>query len=135
MSSRDPSAWMWAEACELLGRAERIQRQFFRPGVSHGGPPVWEPPVDIFETDRELVIEVALPGVEPEQLALLIDGGTLVVAGERRLPAESRGAMVRRLELPYGRFERRIDLPPGRFEIGSRTLVNGCLLLSLRKLR
>ena len=126
---------MWAEACEFLGRAERMQRQFFRPGTAQAGQPVWEPPIDVFESERELIIEVALPGVEPEQVALLIDGGTLIVTGERRLPAETRGASIRRLELPYGRFQREIELPPGAFEIGSRTLVNGCLLITLRKLR
>jgi HSP20 family protein len=135
MSSRDPSAWMWAEACDLLGRAERIQRHFFRPGVSQARTPVWEPPVDVFETDRELLIEVALPGVEPEQVALLIDGGKLIVAGERRLPRGAQGAAIRRLELPHGRFERQIELPPGTFEIAGRNLANGCLLLTLRKLR
>src|SRR3712207_1074595 len=100
MSSRDPRAWMWAEACDLLGRAERIQRQFFRPGASQARTPVWEPPVDVFETERELLIEVALPGVEPEQVALLIDGGRLIIAGERRLPGRAQGAAIRRLELP-----------------------------------
>jgi HSP20 family molecular chaperone IbpA len=126
---------MWAEACEFLDRAERIQRQFFRPGGSQTRTPVWEPPVDVFETERELVIEVALPGVEPGQVALLIDGRTLIIAGERKLPQEARGAAIRRLELPHGRFERRIELPPGRFEIAGRDLTNGCLLLTLRKLR
>jgi HSP20 family protein len=43
--------------------------------------------------------------------------------------------VIRRLEIPYGRFERRIDLPPGRFEIGRRDLTDGCLTLTLRKLR
>jgi HSP20 family molecular chaperone IbpA len=42
--------------------------------------------------------------------------------------------VIRRLEIPYGRFERRIELPAGRFEIGRRDLADGCLLLTLRKL-
>jgi hypothetical protein len=42
--------------------------------------------------------------------------------------------MIRRLEIPYGRFERRIDLPRGRFEIEERVLEHGCLRLILRKL-
>jgi hypothetical protein len=49
------------------------------------------------------------------------------------LPAPAR-SVIRRLEIPYGRFERRIDLPAGRFEIGERALVDGCLRLLLRKL-
>jgi HSP20 family protein len=54
-------------------------------------------------------------------------------AGLRRLPAEARGAAIRRLEIPYGRFERSIRLPPARFELGQSELASGCLLISLTK--
>ena len=64
----------------------------------------------------------------------MIDGGTLIVVGERPMPGQSRSTMIRRLEIPYGRFERHIELPAGRFEIGRRELTDGCLLLTLRKL-
>jgi HSP20 family molecular chaperone IbpA len=60
----------------------------------------------------------------------------LIVTGLRPMPGQaSRSAVIRRLEIPYGRFERRIELPAGRFEIGRRDLANGCLKLTLRKLR
>jgi HSP20 family protein len=134
MPSRDPAIWMWAEACELLDRADRLQRQFFRPGQRNATRPTWVPPVDILETERELWILAALPGVEPDRVEVIVDGGTLIVAGERPLPVPSRAAVIRRLEIPHGRFERRIALPAGRFEVGRRDLVNGCLALSLRKL-
>jgi len=119
---------MWAEACELLDRAERLQRQFFRPARSAA----WEPPVDVFETEQDLIIAVALPGVAPERLEVGFINGALVVAGERDLPAEA-GAIIRRLEIPHGRFERRIALPPRAYDIAQRELANGCLLLRLRK--
>ena len=51
--------WMWSEACDTLARAERLHRQFFQPR----GSGAWEPPVDILETEREVLIFVALPGV------------------------------------------------------------------------
>ncbi len=47
---RDLEAWMWAEACEALARAERLHRQFFRWGAAEAGA-VWEPPVDIFASE------------------------------------------------------------------------------------
>jgi HSP20 family protein len=119
MTSRDPGIWMWAEACELLDRAERLNRQFFQPRPGRGRRPTWEPPVDVLETEGELWILVALPGV---------------VAGERPMPGRAQSGVIRRLEIPYGHFERRIDLPPGRFEIGRRELADGCLVLGLRKL-
>jgi len=132
MTQRDPRTWMWAEACELLERAERLQRQFFRLGQPHSPGPVWEPPMDILETDEELLILVALPGIATNQVEIIFDSGTLTVAGERRVTAQAR-ARIHRLEIPYGRFARQIPLPPGRFELARRELVDGCLALSLRK--
>jgi HSP20 family protein len=134
MRSRDPRIWMWAEACELLEEAERLHRQFFVPARSPTTGPTWEPPADVLETEQELSIQVALPGVGPDQLKVVIDGGTLTVTGVRPMPGQSRNTVIRRLEIPYGRFERHIELPSGRFEIGRRELADGCLLLTLRKL-
>ena len=125
---------MWAEACELLERAERLHRQFFQPGPGEGRRPSWEPPVDVLETEAELYILVALPGVGADQLQVVVDGGTLAVVGERPMPGRARAGIIRRLEIPYGQFERRIELPPGRFEVARRELVDGCLVLGLRKL-
>ena len=125
---------MWAEACELLDRAERLNRQFFQPRTGPARRPTWEPPVDVLETEGELWILVALPGVRHDQLQVVVDDGTLVVAGERPMPGREHAGVIRRLEIPYGHFERRIELPKGRFEIGRRELVDGCLVLGLRKL-
>ena len=58
--------WMWSEAFEMLARAERMHRQFFRP-AARGAPVAWEPPVDILETDREVLVLVALPGVDADR--------------------------------------------------------------------
>ncbi|MEM7022071.1 MAG: Hsp20/alpha crystallin family protein [Pseudomonadota bacterium] len=135
MRSRDPRTWMWAEACELLGEAERLQRQFFVPARSQTKGPTWEPPVDMLETDHSLSIVTALPGVAPDQVKVVIEGSTVIVTGVRPMPGRSRTTVIRRLEIPYGRFERRIELPPGHYEIGRRDLADGCLNLTLRKLR
>jgi HSP20 family molecular chaperone IbpA len=134
MTSRDPKAWMWAEASEFLDRADRLHRQFFVLGSIDERRPAWQPPVDLLETTRELQIMVALPGVEPEHVQVVIDGGSLIVVGHRQLPERARGAAIHRIEIPYGRFERRIALPAGRYELDRRELAHGCLFLTLRKL-
>lgn len=138
MPPRDPGIWMWAEACEMLDRAERLRRQFFQPGPGRPGArrPSWEPPVDIYETAGEILIAVALPGVGAGQVEIVIDRGVMTVVGDRQIPVEAQAeaALIHRLEIPFGRFERRIPLPPGRLEIGRRELVDGCLLIGLRKL-
>jgi HSP20 family protein len=126
--------WMWAEACEMLDRADRLHRQFFQVVPSHQKGPSWEPPVDLYETADEIGILVALPGVEPANVQVVIEDGMLIVTGVRAVPAADRTAVIRRLEIPHGRFERRIELASGRYELRRRDLVNGCLLLTLRKL-
>ena len=124
--------WMWQEAVSLLDRAERLNRVGFAPRGSSGAI-CWEPPVDVLETEREVLILAALPGVDLNQIEATIEGGTLVIAGQRTLPVELRTATIHRLELPQGRFERRLRLPPGRYDAVQRVAVNGCLLLTLRK--
>jgi HSP20 family protein len=130
MASHDPAITMWAEACAMLERGERLRRQFF----GRSSPAAWEPPVDMFETDRELLIVVALPGVAAGQVEIVIADGVLIVAGERSLPIAGRAA-IHRLEIPHGRFERRIPLPAGRYALDGRELADGCLSLRLRTLR
>lgn len=128
-----PNTWMWSEACEMLARAERLHREFFRPTRSAGLLPSWEPPVDVLETDRAVLVLMALPGVDPERVEAAIDGGDLVVAGVRVLPRELETATIHRLELPQGRFERRVRLPAGRYAAVGRAMRNGCLVITLEK--
>ncbi|HZR02239.1 MAG TPA: Hsp20/alpha crystallin family protein [Burkholderiales bacterium] len=133
MRSRFPATSMWAHALEMLEQADRLHRQFFQPGIGAGAPS-WEPPVDVVETGDGHRIIVALPGVEPDRIRVYIDGGALVITGERPLPAQCHGGAIRRLEIPYGRFQRRIAIPSGQFELYEQRLENGCLLLGLRQL-
>ena len=136
MSRRsDPTEWMWAQACDFIEQAERMHRQFFRLAAAPGAQAaVWEPPADVFEDDREVIVVVALPGVLAEDVRLSTEPGVLVVRAERPLPrAIGARHRVRQLEIPYGYFERRIRLPHPRLEAVSRELTHGCLILRLRK--
>jgi HSP20 family protein len=133
MPTKDPANWMLSEAIESLARAERLHQRLFslKPAVTQREL-CWEPPIDVLETDEELLIFVALPGVDPEQVEAVIENGILVIAGHRILPAELRDARIHRLELPQGRFERRILLPAGRYVV-SRFASNGCVVFRLSK--
>jgi len=132
MAGADPRNWMWAEACAMIERAEQMHRQFFQPG-SAAALASWEPPIDVFESEHDLLIVVALPGVDTQDIEISSEGAVLRVAGVRRLPAAVRGTDIVRLEIPQGRFERRIRLPAARWELSRSSLVNGCLLLNLTK--
>lgn len=133
MSTRDSSAWMWHDACLILDRAERMQREFFRLGVERRPVPTWQPPVDILENDSELMIIVALPGVQARDLDVRVDGDTLLIAAVRSLPATDT-SVIRRLEIPHGRFERSIVLEGGALQLDRREFADGCLKLLFRKI-
>jgi len=133
MPPKDPINWMLSDAIETLARAERLHQQFLNLQPLAGArEPSWEPPTDVLETDREILILIALPGVDPNEVEALLENGTLVVSGRRTLPAELRNARILRLELPQGRFERRIRLPSGRYTI-TRFAAHGCIGLRLAK--
>jgi HSP20 family protein len=133
MDRNFPPDWMWSEAFALLARAERMHREVFRPIASAARAPAWEPPVDILETEGELLVIVALPGVDEEHIEAAIVDGELVIAGTRVLPRELQTAVIHRLELPQGRFERRVRLPSGTYRQPRRLIADGCLLVRLDK--
>jgi HSP20 family molecular chaperone IbpA len=130
----DPHDWMWSEAIRMLGRAERLHQQMFTPVGRKAQAAAWEPPVDVIETDREVLVLAALPGVDAAKAeAAIEDGHVLVISGHRVVPPELRTAIIHRLELPQGRFERRVPLPPGHYDSVRRSEADGCLVISLTK--
>ncbi|MCC6195787.1 MAG: Hsp20/alpha crystallin family protein [Burkholderiales bacterium] len=130
MPTREPAASLLEEAFEMLREADRMHRQFFTVALGRGAPS-WEPPIDIVEDERALVVRVALPGVGADSVEVSTDGTHLHVVGVRHLvPATA----IHRLEIPYGRFERAIGLPRGNYQIVDRDFVDGCLVLTLQRL-
>ena len=133
MAAVDPGTLMWTTACEMIDRAERLHRQFFQPVAAAIGELRWEPPIDIIETDSEILITVALPGVDRDDVKVTVDADRVSVVGFRRPSAIPRGSLVHRLEIPYGKFERQISFPATRLRFGQSELANGCLTLKFSK--
>jgi HSP20 family protein len=73
----------------------------------------FQPQIDCFRREQpaELHVLVQLPGVDPEQVQLSIEGRVLTIAGERRRPAADSRLSYYRLEIEYGPFRRRLALP------------------------
>ncbi len=71
----------------------------------------WNPPVDLVEHDGGYVLRADLPGVDPGELRIQVEGDVLMLRGERRpepgLPSEA----YLREERPRGRFEVKLALP------------------------
>lgn len=133
MTTRNPTDWMWAQACNLLEQAEHMHRQFFQLSTAGGSRAVWEPPVDVFEDHDEIVVVAALPGVARDHIEISTNGGILVIRAQSSAPFVAGRGAVRRLEIPYGTFERRIALPAVRIAAGTHEMRDGCLILRLRK--
>jgi len=133
MKSERQYGWMWAEACEVLDRADRLQRQFLRylgPGADAA---VWEPPVDIQETGDGLILLFVLPGVAPEEVSLRLEPTELTLSAMRPLKLAHPDAVIRRLEIPHGRFFRRIPLAGVPLKLTATRYENGCLEVRLTR--
>jgi HSP20 family protein len=132
MAAVDPRTLMWTRACEMIDRAEQLHRQFIRPVAAPIQELSWEPPVDITATDSEVLITVALPGVDRDAVKVVVEEDGVSVVGLRP-SAIPRGGRVHRLEIPYGKFQRRIAIPAGRLQLAQSELANGCLTLKFVK--
>ena len=123
--------WMWLRALELADEAERLHRRF----LDYIGPGTdavrWEPPADIHETEDGLTLFFALPGVAPEDIEVGLERTTLTVSALRRLKLPESGAVIRRLEIPHGRFVRKIALSGAALRIADSRYINGCLEVRL----
>jgi HSP20 family protein len=71
----------------------------------------FRPEIDCYRTEDPPAyrVVVELPGVDPEQVQVVVHGRTLVVAGVRERPALS-GSRVVQMELDYGPFQRQVQL-------------------------
>lgn len=97
-------------------------------------PAAWMPRADIRETEKEYVIELALPGVKREDVKVDVQGDVLTVSGEKRTEKEEKGKTWLRRESSYGSFRRSFALPEGLHpEDVKASCKDGVLTLTLRK--
>jgi len=71
----------------------------------------FRPAADAFfhEQTREIVVRFELPGMERDDIELLVERREIVVRGERRFPS-GEGRVYQQVEMDYGPFERRVRL-------------------------
>jgi HSP20 family protein len=70
----------------------------------------YRPEVDVFRTDDPptLIVQVELPGVDPDDVRLVASPQALLIAGERRRPKDC--GHYQQMEIDYGPFQRQITL-------------------------
>ena len=71
----------------------------------------WSPAVDIFENENELVLKADLPEVDPKNVGIQLENGTLTLKGERKFEEQRNGKAYHRVERGYGSFVRAFSLP------------------------
>ena len=94
----------------------------------------WQPGIDVFETEKAMIVRVELAGVRREDLRLSVDGDVLRVGGSRRLPPGEDVRSLHQMEIPFGPFERsvRIRVPFEREGVAAH-LEDGFLTVTLPK--
>jgi len=92
---------------------DRLFREAFPPfsGETELSTRAWAPPVDIYETENDIVLKAELPGVDPKDVEVRIEDNTLYLKGERKFEKEVKEQNYHRVERSYGSFARSFSLP------------------------
>ncbi len=91
-------------------------------------------PVDMYETDNEVVVKASVPGLKPEDLNITVTDDLLTIKGETKDEQEVERGSYHLRERRYGAFERTIRLPvPVKADKAEAVFQNGVLTLTLPK--
>jgi HSP20 family protein len=104
-SAQDEMAQMSPMLAHALGLHARQQ------GNDRAMTTAWAPALDISERKDAYLVNVELPGLEPEDLDITMEDGLLTIKGERQFTSESSEQQFHRVERRYGAFRRSITLP------------------------
>lgn len=110
----------WNPFDELASLRESMDKLFDdllttrRPGQrGETAPILWQPAIEAYETDQDLVIRAELPGIDPKNVEISVSGDTLTIKGEARAEQDEKRRNYHRRELRYGSFVRSLTLPTG----------------------
>jgi HSP20 family protein len=93
----------------------------------------WAPPLDVWETEGELVYAFDLPGIAEEKIVVDLEDSTLTVSGSRDRTEMEDGRFFR-YERPFGEFMRSVAMPEGTDDVEARAhYANGVLEVHVEK--
>lgn len=108
----------WEPFNELVSLREVMDRLFEDSFVRPGTP--WPArlgastlPLDVYETEDDVVVKATVPGAKPEDIEITITGDTLSIRGEAKEKTEVKRENYIRQERRYGAFSRSVTLPTG----------------------
>ena len=88
-----------------------FEDKFTRERSGHADLATWAPPIDIYETENELVVKAELPGFQDKDIDVRITNNTLTIRGERKFEKDIKEDNYLRIERAYGSFMRSFSLP------------------------
>lgn len=98
------------------------------------GEAVWEPALDLTETEKEFLIRIEVPGFHRENLDVKYESGTLFISGTRQFRNELKGEEFLWQERAEGRFVRSIRIPTPVVDAEVEAIYeNGVLTVKLPK--
>jgi HSP20 family protein len=91
-------------------------------------------PVDVYQTDDDIVIEATAPGIKPDALDISVTADSVTILGETSEEREVEGRRYHVRERRYGIFSRTVALPtPVNADKADAVFENGILTLTLPK--
>jgi len=112
-----------------------LEESFIRPGLLFGETPSGMLPVDMYETDDQVVVKATVPGVKPEDIDVTVTGDLLTIKGEFKSEEETKKRNYLRQERRYGSFCRQVGLPAGvDTDKVKATFEHGVLTLEMPKI-
>jgi HSP20 family protein len=92
----------------------------------------WQPDVDVFETERGVVVRVELAGIRGEDVRVSVDGQVLRLRGVRGATEGEEVQRLHQMEIASGPFERQVRIPIAfdRDHVSAH-LANGFLTVTL----
>ncbi len=95
---------------------------------------IWQPSVDIYETEDSIVIKAELPDVDQKDIEVHIEDNTLTLKGERKHSSDVKKENYHRIERYFGSFQRSFSLPANVQQDGiSAVCERGVLSITLPK--
>ncbi|MFW6175775.1 MAG: Hsp20/alpha crystallin family protein [Acidobacteriota bacterium] len=95
---------------ELRDELDRFWEGARLPRVEAETTMTWWPKLDIYEKKNQLVVKADLPGMTKSDVEVAIEGGDLILRGERQEETQVEEENVYRAERSWGKFLRRVPL-------------------------
>ncbi len=100
---------------DLMSMQREINRLFdgfFREGTEEDAfSSVWAPAVDVTEQDDAYVVNVELPGVNKDDVKIVMENNVLTIRGEKKQKNDETKGNIHRIERSYGSFQRSFTIP------------------------